>query len=87
MSELIRRDWGWLVAIAVLVANSSIACSEAGGTKPERATETNVAPAPCESDDDCPLRCIPFNGEGGSSEALGFCEQAPSGNGEPGPER
>lgn len=85
MSELIGHGRRWRVAMAVLVATSSIGCSEDEGTKPETATETNVAPAPCESDEDCPLRCVRFSGEGGSGD--GFCEPVPSEDEPPNPDR
>jgi hypothetical protein len=87
MSELIGHGRRWLVAIAVLAMNATVACSADEGTKPEGATETNVAPAPCESDEDCPGRCIMLDGEGGSGERLGFCEQVAAEDEPPDPER
>lgn len=87
MSELIGHDRRWLIAIAVLVMHLTVACSGDEDTKPEGATETNVAPAPCESDEDCDGRCITPEGEGGSGEPLGFCEQPTSEDEPPDSER
>lgn len=74
MSELTRHNRRWLVAIAALGVTATFACSEDEGEKPESATETNVAPAPCDSDDDCPGRCVLPGEAGASGEELGFCE-------------
>lgn len=87
MSELIGYGRRWLVAIAVLVMTVTVACSGDEDTKPEGATETNVVPAPCESDEDCAGRCITLEGQGGSGEQLGFCEQVASEDERPDPER
>ena len=75
MSTLIWNNLRWLVAMAGLVTGFASACSEAEGTEPQAATETNVAPAPCDSDDDCPGRCVSLVGAAGSGgEELRFCE-------------
>jgi len=74
MSKLTWHERRWLVAIVALGMNVTLACSEDEGEKPESATETNVTPAPCDSDDDCPGRCVLPGGAGASGEELGFCE-------------
>jgi hypothetical protein len=51
------------------------ACSSAN-EGPRGATETNVAPAPCNWDSECPsMHCARIEGEGGGGAGPGFCEQ------------
>ena len=73
--------------VSILKAAGLVAVIAAGGSACGRdddgpgkgdpgggATETNVAPAPCSSDDDCPsgVDCKGF--DGGAPDAGGFCD-------------
>lgn len=75
-----------LTLTAVITAAAFGLLAAVGGCTSEQdpgATETNVAPAPCDSDDDCPSHeCLGLGGENtGGGSVLGFCEQAPGGSG------
>jgi hypothetical protein len=66
--------------LALLVAATTLlgtACSSGDDDdEPRSATETNVAPAPCDSNADCPeTLCLHWQLEDGS-EGPGFCEHA-----------
>jgi hypothetical protein len=77
---------GWLVktvVAAVLLSGCFAAADEPrDAEQPEEraensgATETNVAPAPCASDADCPdgVRCRHFSDDQTGSEGPGFCD-------------
>jgi hypothetical protein len=74
------RRWFRCGVLAVILLQACLGDDDAGGdatpagARNSDATETNVAPAPCNSDADCPddVRCRHFEAEGAAGP--GFCD-------------
>ena len=68
---LLRRGTPFIAALLVGLACSS--SSDDDEQAREGATETNFAPVPCTSDEECPTtRCVLRDDDGG--EGSGYCE-------------
>lgn len=68
-------EHSWLLAFVLGLAVLGIGCSSGGDDEQGRedATETNFAPPPCGSDEECPNGCRCARSEDG--EEPGLCEQ------------